>query len=102
MGMEKLGREYAGKITFRGEIDRQQLLSFRTEEEVRAWVQRAYHALCPDGRLTGCIAQCEWDLGNPEANIHAVYDEWGKIDAEQRESWRTLPREKRGLPNLPD
>ncbi len=83
MDMEKLGRLYAGKITFRGEIDRQHLLSFGTEEEVRAGVRRAYRALCPDGRLTGCIAQCEWGVHDPAENIRAVYDEWDRIAAEQ-------------------
>lgn len=84
MDMEKLGRKYAGEITFRGEIDRQYLLPFGTEEEVRAGVRRAYKALCPDGRLTGCIAQCEWGIKDPARNIRAVYDEWDRIAAEQR------------------
>ena len=83
MDMEKLGRLYAGKITFRGEIDRQHLLPFGTEEDVRAGVRRAYRALCPDGRLTGCIAQCEWGVHDPAENIRAVYDEWDRIAAEQ-------------------
>ena len=83
MDMEKLGREYAGKIAFRGEIDRQYLLPFGTEEEVRAGVRKAYAALCPDGVLTGCFAQCEWGIKDPAANFRAVYDEWDKIAAEQ-------------------
>ena len=83
MDMEKLGREYAGKITFRGEIDRQYLLPFGTEEEVRAGVRRAYKALCPDGKLTGCFAQCEWGVKDPAVNFRAVYDEWDKIAQEQ-------------------
>ena len=82
MDMEKLGREYGGKITFRGEIDRQYLLAFGTEAEVRQGVRRAYRALCPDGKLTGCIAQCEWGIGNPEENVRAVYDEWDRIAEE--------------------
>lgn len=85
MDMEKLGREYAGKITFRGEIDRQHLLPFGTEEEVRAGVRRAYKALCPNGVLTGCIAQCEWGIKDPAENFRAVYDEWDKIAAEQQQ-----------------
>ncbi len=84
MDMEKLGREYAGKITFWGEIDRQHLLPFGTKEEVAAGVRRAYKALCPDGKLTGCIAQCEWGVKDPVENIHAVYREWDLIAKEQR------------------
>lgn len=79
MDMEKLGREYAGKITFRGEIDRQFLLPFGTEAQVRQGVDRAFRALCPDGVPTGCIAQCEWGVKDPAVNIRAVYDEWNRL-----------------------
>lgn len=83
MDMEKLGREYAGKITFRGEIDRQFLLPFGTEEQVRQGVRRAFKALCPDGVPTGCIAQCEWGLNDPYENVRAVYDEWDRLSMRQ-------------------
>ena len=79
MDIEKLGREYAGKITFRGEIDRQRLLPFGTEEEVREGVRRVHRALCPDGRLTGVIAQCEWGTHDPAGNVRAVFDEWDRL-----------------------
>ena len=82
MDMEKLGREYGGKITFHGEIDRQYLLPFGKEEEVRAGVRRAFKALCPDGVLTGCFAQCEWGIHDPAENVFAVYDEWDRIAKE--------------------
>ena len=85
MDMEKLGREYAGKITFRGEIDRQHLLPFATEAEVRAGVRRARNALCPSGPLTGVIAQCEWGVDVKASQIRAVYDEWDKLGAESLE-----------------
>lgn len=83
MDMEKLGREHAGKITFWGEIDRQYVMPFAKEEEVRAAVRRVYKALCPDGKLTGVIAQCEWGVKDPGANVAAVFDEWNRIGAEQ-------------------
>ena len=82
MDMEKLGRQYAGKITFRGEIDRQHLLPFGTEAEVRAGVRRAHRALCADRPITGVIAQCEWGIDVPADNVRAVYDEWNRIAAE--------------------
>lgn len=82
MDMEKIGRLYSGKITFDGEIDRQHILPFGTEEDVRAAVRRQFNALCPDGILTGCFAQCEWGLFDPAANVRAVYDEWDRIARE--------------------
>ncbi|NLG23915.1 MAG: methyltransferase [Clostridiales bacterium] len=81
MDMEKLGRNYAGKIAFWGEIDRQHVLPFGTPDEVRAAVRRTYRALCPDGRVTGVFAQCEWGTKNPAENPAAVYDEWERIGA---------------------
>ena len=83
MDMEKLGREYGADITFRGEIDRQFLIPFGTEEQVRAGVRRAYKALCPSGKLTGVFAQLEWGVKDPECNVRAAFDEWDKIAAEQ-------------------
>ena len=83
MNMEKLGLEYSGHITFWGELDRQYLLPFGTEEQVRQGVRRVRKALCPDGKLTGCIAQCEWGVKDPPENVRAVFDEWNKISEQQ-------------------
>ena len=83
MDIEKLGREYAGKIAFRGEIDRQFILPFGTPEDARNAVRRVYKALCPKGDLTGVFCQCEWGVRNPPENIRAVFDEWTKIGREQ-------------------
>jgi hypothetical protein len=77
MDIEDLAEKYAGKITFWGEIDRQYLLPFGTEDEVRAGVKRAADALFKKAR-TGVIAQCEWGLRDPISNIKAVYSEWNK------------------------
>jgi uroporphyrinogen decarboxylase len=76
MDIEKLGALYGGKITFWGEIDRQRILPFGTEEEVRAAVRRVRAAL--DRGRGGVIAECEWGIGTPAANVAAVYDEWEK------------------------
>ena len=40
MDIEELDREFGGRITFWGEIDRQHVLPFGSEEEVRAAVRR--------------------------------------------------------------
>ena len=77
MDMARLGREYGGKITFWGEIDRQHILPFGTTEEVRAAVRRAASALLHNG--SGVIAQCEWGVNDPAENIIAAFDEWNKI-----------------------
>lgn len=74
MDIERLGREYAGKITFWGEIDRQRLLPFGTPAQVRAAVARVRTAL--DTGRGGVIAQCEWGIKDPRENIEAVFDAW--------------------------
>ena len=76
MDIEKLADEYRGKITFWGEIDRQNILPFGTEDDVRAAVRRVRKAF--DRGRGGIIAQCEWGLDVPYANIAAVFDEWAK------------------------
>lgn len=78
MDMEKLGDLYAGEITFWGEIDRQFILPFGTEQDVRSAVNRAANALIKNKR-SGVIAQCEWGKNNPQKNIEAVFDEWNKF-----------------------
>jgi uroporphyrinogen decarboxylase len=78
MDIEKLGNLYAGKITFWGEIDRQFILPFGTEQDVRNAVNRVANALLKKKR-SGVIAQCEWGKNNPQKNIEAVFDEWNKF-----------------------
>lgn len=76
MDIEALGRQYKGKVTFWGEIDRQRVLPFGSPEDVRAAVRRVRAAL--DDGTGGVIAQCEWGKDNPQANIEAVFDAWGE------------------------
>ena len=57
MDIEALGRQFAGKITFWGEIDRQYLLPSGTPADIDRAVRRVKDALWHDG---GCIAQCEF------------------------------------------
>lgn len=77
MDIEKLGKLYAGKVTFWGEIDRQHILPFGTEQDVRNAVKRVAKALLKEKR-TGVIAQCEWGKNVPKENIMAVFNEWDK------------------------
>ncbi|MBN1247812.1 MAG: methyltransferase [Anaerolineae bacterium] len=74
MDIEGLGRQYKGRITFWGEIDRQSLLPFGTPEDVKAGVRRVRRAL-DDGR-GGVIAECEWGMDVPAENVAAVFDAW--------------------------
>ncbi|MFH1707868.1 MAG: methyltransferase, partial [Planctomycetota bacterium] len=74
MDIEELGRCHQGRVTFWGEIDRQHVLPFGTVDEVRAAVRRVRTAL--DRGTGGVIAQCEWGVKDPQANIAAVYETW--------------------------
>ena len=74
LDIEELGRRFQGKITFWGEIDRQNILPFGTVAEVKQAVRRVRRAL-DDGR-GGVFAQCEWGIGVPKENVEAVFDAW--------------------------
>ena len=75
MGLEKLSA-FKGKITFWGEMDRQRILPFGTEEEVFAAVRKVYDALFADG---GVIAQCDFGPGVKPENISAVFAAWNSV-----------------------
>jgi hypothetical protein len=77
MDIEEIGRRFKGRITFWGEIDRQQVLPSGTESDVRRAVRRVRGAL-DDGR-GGVIAQCEWGNDVPRRNIEAVFETWEEI-----------------------
>jgi len=77
MDIEELGRKYAGRIVFWGEIDRQHVLPFGTRDEVAAAVKRVAGNLRYNG--SGVIAQCEWGVEDPMENIVAVYEAWEKV-----------------------
>lgn len=75
MDIEDLGRRFAGRLTFWGEIDRQWLLPYARPEEVAAAVDRVRTALWRDG---GAVAQCEFGIGARPENVAAVFEEWGR------------------------
>jgi uroporphyrinogen decarboxylase len=79
MNIEELGRKYAGKICFWGEMDRQHLMPFGRPDEIRAAVHRVADAVMPAGKRTGTVAQCEWGLRDPMENVIACFDEWNRI-----------------------
>ena len=77
MGPENL-RQFRGKITFWGEIDRQNLLPYGSREDIRQAVRRAFENLYADG---GCIAQCEFGPGGKPENVRTVFEEWENLTA---------------------
>ena len=75
MDIEELGKKFAGKITFWGEIDRQNILPFGRPEDVRTAVKRVANAVMKE-KFTGLIAQCEWGIKDSKENIATVFNEW--------------------------
>jgi hypothetical protein len=76
MDFNRLSREVAGKITFWGEIDRQDILPNGNETDIRQAVELVYNTLWRNG---GIIAQCEFGpAANPE-NILRVFENWNRI-----------------------
>jgi uroporphyrinogen decarboxylase len=78
MDIEQLAEQYAGRIAFWGEIDRQHLLTHGTTDEVRAAVRRVANAFLRRQR-SGVVGQCFWGKDHRVENMDAVYDEWGKV-----------------------
>ncbi len=66
--------EFAGKITFWGEIDRQHILPNGTEDDVENAVEEVKAKLWKNG---GCIAQCEFGPGAKPENVKKVFQAWG-------------------------
>jgi uroporphyrinogen-III decarboxylase len=79
MDMEELGRKYAGKITFWGELDRQYMLPYGTQAEVRESVRRLGRAVGFGRTRSGLIAQLSWEYVTPLENVIAAYDEFNRL-----------------------
>lgn len=75
MGAANL-RQFAGKITFWGEIDRQYLLSSGTPADIDVAVRDVHHNLWHDG---GCFAQCEFGAGAKPENVKQVFASWDEV-----------------------
>ena len=72
IGVENL-KQVRGKITFWGEIDRQNILPYGSVSDVTNAVKRVYDTVWDNGYA---IAQCEFGVGaNPE-NVREVYHAW--------------------------
>lgn len=75
IGVDKLA-QFKGKITFWGEIDRQNLLPRGSLTDIDNAVQNVYDTLWQDG---GCIAQCEFGAGANPDNVYRVFEKWSTL-----------------------
>jgi uroporphyrinogen decarboxylase len=67
--------KFKGKITFWGEVDRQHILPFASNQGVDDCIKEMYDNLWDNG---GCFAQCEFGpLAKPE-NVYQVFASWDK------------------------
>ena len=75
IGLDQL-EQFKGKITFWGEIDRQNLLPYGSTQDIENAVKEVHERLWDNG---GCIAQCEFGAGaNPE-NVYTVFKTWNEF-----------------------
>ncbi len=75
IGIDKLA-QFKGKITFHGEICRQNLLPNGSVQDIRNAVKEVYDTLWDNG---GCIAQCEFGPGSKPENVYAVFQTWDEL-----------------------
>lgn len=75
MGAENL-KQFKGKITFWGEIDRQHLLPYGSQQDIENAVKTVKENLWQNG---GCIAQCEFGPGANPDNVYKVFQTWDEI-----------------------
>lgn len=76
MDIEELGRQFCGKLTFWGELDRQGLLPYASTDEIDVAVRRVFGALWRDG---GAIAQCEFGAGSKPQNVRQMFKTWESL-----------------------
>ncbi len=72
IGLDQL-EQFKGKLTFWGEIDRQDLLPNASTDEIAKAVRDVHDTLWDNG---GCIAQCEFGAGARPENVYTVYKTW--------------------------
>jgi uroporphyrinogen-III decarboxylase len=70
MDVEDLGRRFGGKLTFWGELDRQQLLPRASTAQIAEAARELRAAFHREG---GFIAQCEFGPGALPENVYAFF-----------------------------
>jgi uroporphyrinogen-III decarboxylase len=76
MDMDRLERECAGRITFWGEIDRQDVLPNGSLEDIDRAVYQVYTKLYKNG---GAFAQCEFGPAARPENVERVFEAWNRV-----------------------
>jgi uroporphyrinogen-III decarboxylase len=76
MEIRELGDRFKGKITFWGEIDRQDLLPNGEPKQISEAVQLIYDSLYCNG---GVIAQMEFGPGAKPENVEAAFESWNNV-----------------------
>jgi uroporphyrinogen decarboxylase len=76
MDIGAIGKRFAGRLTFWGEVDRQWLLPYGSPADVAEAVRTVRQALWREG---GVIAQCEFGIGARPENVAAVFDAWDTL-----------------------
>lgn len=76
MDMRALSDRFRGKLTFWGEIDRQNFLPNGSKKDIENAVYKVYDFLYADG---GVIAQCEFGPGAKPENVLTVFETWDSI-----------------------
>lgn len=75
VGLDEV-QKYKGKITFWGEIDRQNLLPNASVKEINEAVKDVHSRLWDNG---GCVAQCEFGPAAKPENVYEVFKTWDEI-----------------------
>ena len=83
MGGEELGRRFRGRLTFWGEVDRQEVLHRGSAADVERAVRDMREHLWADG---GVIAQCEFGPGAQPENVIGVFRAWNRFDDDREGS----------------
>ena len=73
MDTKRLADQFAGKITFWGELDRQNLMTFGTPDQIDSTVRRFKDLCYRDG---GVIAQGSFAVGDNPTNVEQVFKSW--------------------------
>jgi len=74
IGLDLIKKNYAGKVCFRTDLDRQHVMMFGKPDEVRKHIREVFTHV---GSAAGGVIACgEIDDGTPIKNIRAMYEEF--------------------------